>query len=67
MEYMDLLPFSRARLARPITNYKPSPKYTTATDTNLPDRLKDFYSRFDTEHYFSFLYHSLLIPPSFHS
>ena len=30
-----------------ITNYKPSPKNTTATDTNLPDRLNDFYSRFD--------------------
>ena len=28
-----------------ITNYKPSPKNTT--DTNLPDRLNDFYSRFD--------------------
>ena len=30
-----------------ISNYKPSPKNTTATDTNLPDRLNDFYSRFD--------------------
>ena len=31
-----------------ITNYKPSPKNnTTATDTNLPNRLNDFYSRFD--------------------
>ena len=30
-----------------ITNYKPSPKNTTATDTNLPDRLNDFYSLFD--------------------
>ena len=30
-----------------ITNYKPSPKNTMATDTNLPDRLNDFYSRFD--------------------
>ena len=30
-----------------ITNYKPSPKNTTATDANLPDRLNNFYSRFD--------------------
>ena len=30
-----------------ITNYNPSPKITTATDTNLPDRLNYFYSRFD--------------------
>ena len=30
-----------------ITNYKPSPKNTTATDTNLPDRLNGFNSRFD--------------------
>ncbi|KAK2174774.1 hypothetical protein NP493_778g04035 [Ridgeia piscesae] len=30
-----------------IINYKPSPKNTTATDTNLPDRLNDFYSRFE--------------------
>ena len=30
-----------------ITNYKPSPKNTTATDTILPDRLNDFYSRYD--------------------
>ena len=30
-----------------ITNYKPSPKNTTATDTTFPDRLNDFYSRFD--------------------
>ena len=30
-----------------ITNYKPSPKNTTATDANPPDRLNDFYSRFN--------------------
>ena len=30
-----------------IPNYKPSPKNTTATDTNLLDRLNDFYSQFD--------------------
>ena len=29
-----------------ITNYKPAAKNTTATDTNLPDILNDFYSRF---------------------
>ena len=31
-----------------ITNYKPSPKNTTAADTNLPDILNYRYSRFDT-------------------
>ena len=30
-----------------MTNYKPSPKNTTTTDTNLPDRLNDLYSRCD--------------------
>ena len=30
-----------------VTNYEPSPKNTTANDTNLPDRLDDFYSQFD--------------------
>ena len=30
-----------------ITNYKASPKNTTATDTNLPDRLNEFYSQVD--------------------
>ena len=32
-----------------ITNYKPFPKNTTATDTNLPDRLNGFNSRFDKQ------------------
>ena len=30
-----------------ITNYNPSPKNTTATDSNLPDILNDFRRRFD--------------------
>ena len=30
-----------------IANYKPSPKNTTATDTNFPDRLNYFYSQFE--------------------
>ena len=30
-----------------ITNYKPSPLNTTATDTNLLDIFNDFYSGFD--------------------
>ena len=32
-----------------ITNYKPSPKNTTITDTTLPDKLDDFYSRFEKQ------------------
>ena len=32
-----------------IPNYKPSTKNATATDTNHPDRLNDFYSRFDKQ------------------
>ena len=35
------------RSVKAITNYKPSPKNTTATDTNLPDRLNYLYNRFD--------------------
>ncbi|KAK2183222.1 hypothetical protein NP493_319g00012 [Ridgeia piscesae] len=32
-----------------IINCKPSPKNTTTTDASLPDKLNDFYSRFDKE------------------
>ena len=43
----DNLTSNNPKGLKAITNYQASPKNTTATDTNFPDRLNDFYSRLD--------------------